>query len=144
MHVIIYDFGTSSLKTCLFMIDTQIHLVASSTAGYGLYTSDDGGAEQDENEWWEALCSTTRELFQKSDVKPEEISGMAACTQFQGSIFVDEHGNALRHPMSYLDQRGIKEYKEGMCDGIIKVSGCNLFKLVRNLRRKSDSLLINF
>ena len=60
MHVIIYDFGTSSLKTCLFMIDTQIHLVASSTAGYGLYTSDDGGAEQDENEWWEALCSTTR------------------------------------------------------------------------------------
>ncbi len=116
------------------MIDTQIHLVASSTAGYGLYTSDDGGAEQDENEWWEALCSTTRELFQKSDVKPEEISGMAACTQFQGSIFVDEQGNALRHPMSYLDQRGIKEYKEGMCDGIIKVSGCNLFKLVRNLR----------
>lgn len=134
MHVIIYDFGTSSLKTCLFKIDTQIHLVASSTAGYGLYTSDDGGAEQDENEWWEALCSTTRELFQKSDVKPEEISGMAACTQFQGSIFVDEQGNALRHPMSYLDQRGIKEYKEGMCDGIIKVSGCNLFKLVRNLR----------
>ena len=134
MHVIIYDFGTSSLKTCLFKIDTQIHLVASSTAGYGLYTSDDGGAEQDENEWWEALCSTTRELFQKSDVKPEEISGMAACTQFQGSIFVDKHGNALRHPMSYLDQRGIKEYKEGMCDGIIKVSGCNLFKLVRNLR----------
>lgn len=116
------------------MIDTQIHLVASSTAGYGLYTSDDGGAEQDENEWWEALCSTTRELFQKSDVKPEEISGMAACTQFQGSIFVDEQGNALRHPMSYLDQRGIKEYKEGMCDGIIKVSGRNLFKLVRNLR----------
>ena len=134
MHVIIYDFGTSSLKTCLFKIDTQIHLVASSTAGYGLYTSDDGGAEQDENEWWEALCSTTRELFQKSDVKPEEINGMAACTQFQGSILVDEQGNALRHPMSYLDQRGIKEYKEGMCDGIIKVSGCNLFKLVRNLR----------
>ena len=62
MHVIIYDFGTSSLKTCLFEIDTQIRLVASASAGYGLYTSDDGGAEQDENEWWEALCSTTREL----------------------------------------------------------------------------------
>ena len=134
MYVIIYDFGTSSLKTCLFEIDTHIHLVTSSTADYGLYTTNDGGAEQDENEWWEALCSTTRELFQRSNVKPDEISGMAACTQFQGSIFVDEYGNALRHPMSYLDQRGIKEYKEGMCDGIIKVSGCNLFKLIRNLR----------
>ena len=133
MYVIIYDFGTSSLKTCLFEVDTQICLVASSTAGYGLYMSDDGGAEQDENEWWEALCSTTRELFRKSNVKPEEIGGMAACTQIQGSVFVDEHGNALRRPMNYLDQRGIKEYRNCMGKGLIKVSGCNLYKLVRNL-----------
>ena len=133
MYVIIYDFGTSSLKTCLFEVDTQICLVASSTAGYSLYMSDDGGAEQDENEWWEALCSTTRELFRKSNVKPEEISGMAACTQIQGSVFVDEHGNALRRPMNYLDQRGIKEYRNCMGKGLIKVSGCNLYKLVRNL-----------
>ncbi len=134
MYVIIYDFGTSSLKTCLFEIGAQISLVASSAAGYGLYISDDGGAEQDENEWWEALCSTTRELFLKSNVKPEEIDGMAACTQFQGSIFVDEHGNALRHPMNYLDQRGIKEYKNCMSKGYVKVSGCSLYKLVRNLK----------
>ena len=47
MYIIIYDFGTSSVKTCLFEIDTQIHLVTSSTAAYGLYISEDGGAEQD-------------------------------------------------------------------------------------------------
>ena len=134
MYIIIYDFGTSSVKTCLFEINENIRLVNSASAGYGLYPTEDGGVEQDENEWWEALCSTTRELFQKSDVKPEEIGGMAACTQFQGSVFVDEHGNALRRPMNYLDQRGMKEYKEGMCDGIIKVSGCNLFKLLKNLK----------
>ena len=73
MYVIIYDFGTSSVKTCLFNIDSEIHLVSNSTAGYGLYISDDGGAQQDTEEWWEALCSTTRELFRKSEVKPEEI-----------------------------------------------------------------------
>lgn len=59
MYVIIYDFGTSSVKTCLFEIDTGIELVANATASYGLYISDDGGAEQDTEEWWAALCHIT-------------------------------------------------------------------------------------
>ncbi len=133
MYIIIYDFGTSSVKTCLFQIDSQIHLVAGASAEYGLYVSDNGGAEQDVEEWWNAICSTTRNVLKKSDVKPNEIEGMAFCSQMQGAVFVDENGNALRRPMNYLDQKGFKEYKECMGSGIIKVSGCSLYKLVRNL-----------
>ena len=133
MYIIIYDFGTSSVKTCLVEIDSEISLAASSCAGYGLYISDDGGAEQDTEEWWSALCSTTHELLKKSQVKPCEIKGMAFCSQMQGSVFVDENGNALRRPMNYLDQKGVREYKECMGRGVIKVSGCSLYKLVRNL-----------
>ena len=133
MYIIIYDFGTSSVKTCLFEIDPEIRLVGGSTATYGLFISDDGGAEQDTEEWWTALCTTTRELFQKSEVRPEEIEGMAFCSQMQGAVFVDENGNALRRPMNYLDQKGVKEYRKCMGSGLIKVSGCSLFKLVRNL-----------
>lgn len=96
MYIIIYDFGTSSVKTCLFEIDSEIRLVASSAAGYGLYTSDDGGAEQNTEEWWTALCSTTRNLFKKSDVKPVEIEGMAFCSQMQGSVLVDEKAAASK------------------------------------------------
>ena len=133
MYIIIYDFGTSSVKTCLFKIDSEIRLVAGSSAGYGLYITDNGGAEQDTEEWWSALCSTTHDLFLKSDIKPSEIDGMAFCSQMQGAVFVDENGNALRRPMNYLDQNGVKEYKDCMGRGIIKVSGCSLYKLVRNL-----------
>ena len=133
MYIIVYDFGTSSVKTCLFDIDSEIHLVASSVGEYGLYISDNGGAEQDTEEWWNAICSTTGDLFKQSEVNPENIEGMAFCSQMQGSVFVDENGNALRRPMSYLDQKGFKEYKECMGTGIIKVSGCSLYKLVRNL-----------
>ena len=133
MNVIIYDFGTSSVKTCLFAINSDIRLLASSSAGYGLYISEDGGAEQDTEEWWAALCSTTRALFQKSDVRPEEIDGMAFCSQMQGIVLVDENGNALRRPMNYLDQKGVREYQACMGSGLIKVSGCSLYKLVRNL-----------
>ena len=137
MYIIIYDFGTSSVKTCLFEIGAEIHLAASAAAGYGLYISDDGGGEQDTEEWWAALCSTTRALFRKSDVKPEEIEGMAFCSQMQGTVLVDERGNALRRPMNYLDQKGVREYRDCMGRGVVKVSGCSLYKLVRNL-------LVNF
>ena len=133
MYVIIYDFGTSSVKTCLFEIGSDIRLVTSATAGYGLYISYDGGAEQDTEEWWAALCSTTRALFRQSEVKPEQIEGMAFCSQMQGTVLVDEQGAALRRPMNYLDQKGVKEYRDCMGRGLIKVSGCSLYKLVRNL-----------
>lgn len=133
MYIIIYDFGTSSVKTCLFSINSDIKLVASSNAKYGLYTSESGGAEQDTEEWWEALCSTTKELIKKSGVESYKIEGMAFCSQMQGSVFVDENANAVRPPMNYLDQKGVKEFEKSMCTGIIKVSGCNLYKLVRNL-----------
>lgn len=133
MYVIIYDFGTSSVKTCLFKIDSEIHIVASSTAAYGIYISENGGAEQDTEEWWEAICSTTRALFDNSEVKPDEIEGIAFCSQMQGTVLVDKDAKAVRPPMNYLDQKGVKEYKECMGSGIIKVSGCSLYKLVRNL-----------
>ena len=133
MYTIIYDFGTSSVKTCLFDISKTIRLISGHSANYPLYTTDDGGVEQNTDEWWHAICSTTKKIFQLCDVKPEEISGIAFCTQIQGSVFVDRQGNALRRPMNYLDQRGVNEYKKCMCSGPIKVSGCNLFKLVRNL-----------
>ena len=133
MYIIIYDFGTSGVKTCLFHIETEIRLIASSIADYGLYISDNGGAEQDTEEWWEALCSTTRDLIQKTDIKATQIEGIAFCSQMQGAVFVDENGNALRRPMNYLDQKGVKEYKECMGSGLIKVSGCSLYKLLRNL-----------
>ena len=133
MYVIIYDFGTGSVKTCLFSIETKIRLVASSTAAYGIYISENGGAEQDTEEWWEAICSTTRALFENSEVTPEEIKGIAFWSQMQGTVLVDENANAVRPPMNYLDQKGVKEYKECMGSGIIKVSGCSLYKLARNL-----------
>ncbi len=134
MFIIIYDFGTSSVKTCLFEIGSEIRLVSSAGAAYGLYIRENGGAEQDTEEWWAAIRSTTKKLFEQTRVKPEEVRGLAFCSQMQGAVFVDESGRALRAPMNYLDQRGVKEYRECMGSGLVKVSGCSLVKLLRNLR----------
>ena len=48
MRIIVHDFGTISIRTYLFDIGDDIRHVASATAEYRRYTSDDGGAEQDQ------------------------------------------------------------------------------------------------
>ena len=134
MYTIIYDFGTSSLKACLFKVEKDITLSSSATASYGLNILENGGAEQDPDEWWRAICKATRELFAGSDVRNEEVSGLAFCAQMQGVVLVDSRGKALRPAMTFMDSRGVREFKKCMGKGIIKVEGCSLYKLLRNLR----------
>ena len=62
-YTLAYDIGTTGVKTCLFEIDKSIKLVADAIEGYELYVLPGGGAEQDPDEWWAAMCKTTKELF---------------------------------------------------------------------------------
>lgn len=132
LYVIAYDFGTTGVKSCLFSIKESLKMVASEYGEYGLYILDNGGAEQDTEEWWDAMCTTTRRLFEKIDIRPEEIQGITFCSQMQGLVLVDEKGNALRRPMSYMDQRAVSEMKESLGHGLA-ISGVNIVKLLKSL-----------
>jgi xylulokinase len=131
-YILAYDIGTTGVKTCLFRVEKDIELLAGASEGYELYTFPDGGAEQHADEWWEAMCVSTKRMFSKTDVKPEEVSGITFCSQMQGLILVDEDGVPVRHPMSYMDQRASEEMKEGIGKGIT-VSGMNAGKLLKSL-----------
>ena len=133
-YVIAYDIGTTGLKTCIFKIDRTIELVSSDNNSYGLYIMPDGGAEQDADEWWNALCLSTKECFEKAkiNINPKDIAGISFCSQMQGLVLVDKDGNAVRRPMSYMDQRAKEEIKEGIANGI-QVAGANIFKLIPSL-----------
>lgn len=65
-YVLAYDIGTTGVKTCLFSLAERITLLDSAQEGYGLYLLDGGGAEQDPEEWWQAMCHTTKALFEKA------------------------------------------------------------------------------
>ena len=133
-YVIAYDIGTTGLKTCIFEIDKTIKLISSDNNSYGLYILPNGGAEQDADEWWNALCLSTKECFEKSpiEINPNDIAGISFCSQMQGLVLVDREGNALRRPMSYMDQRAKEEIKAGIANGI-QVAGANIFKLIPSL-----------
>lgn len=131
-HVIAYDIGTTGVKTCLFRLGEKITLIASAQQGYSLTVLSNGGVEQDEEEWWGAMCSTTHALFEKTNVQPHEVKGISFCTQMQGLVLVDREGRAVRHPMSYMDQRAKEEIRAGMAHGP-QIAGANVVKLLRSL-----------
>lgn len=140
MYILAYDIGTTGVKTCVFALDERIELVASATRGYGLYTLENGGAEQDADEWWDAMCTSTVEVFESCGIPVSEIDGISFCSQMQGVVLVDREGVPVRRPMSYMDQRAEKELNDCMGRGP-KVCGANVFKLFKSLRISNAAAL---
>ena len=134
MYVIAYDIGTTGVKTCLFEVGDTLRLLAGEYEGYGLYILPGGGAEQDADEWWAAMAKSTRRLLEKTGTDPKSIAGISFSSQMQGLVLVDEAGCALRRPMSYMDQRGSREFAACQTHGLT-ISGVNALMLLRSLRR---------
>ena len=131
-YVLSYDVGTTGIKTCLFEIDQTIRMIEWASCGYHLYILDNGGAEQDADEWWDAMCRTTREVFVRAAVTPDQVAGISFCSQMQGLVLVDREGVPVHRPMSYMDQRAEEEIKKGIANGI-QIAGANIFKLIPSL-----------
>lgn len=120
-YVIAYDVGSTGIKTCLFQISDTIKLIGSAIEGYGLYVKENGGVEQEPNEWWNAMCITTKKVLSENNVSSDKIEGISFCAQMQGLVLVDETGEAVRPSMSYMDCRARKEQEDGL----------NIFKMLR-------------
>ncbi len=135
MYVIAYDVGTTGLKSCLFSIgkDQPIELIAGETADYDLYVLDNGGVEQDPNQWWDAMGVTTKKLLEKTGIDKEEIKGISFCAQMQAVILAGEDGEPVMNAMSYMDNRGKDQIKKLMHSGP-KIAGMNAYKLLRSLQ----------
>jgi len=131
-YLLSYDVGTTGLKTCLFSSQNQLKLVASSLAKYPLYLCEGGGAEQDPQDWYNAMATTTKQVLLQSNIESSLIRGISFCSQMQALVLVDSQGNALRNAFSYLDQRATNELKEGMAHGLT-IAGANIVKLLISL-----------
>ncbi len=104
------DIGTSGTKTVLF--DRGGNPISSSTAEYPLYQPEIGWAEQDPQDWWNAVCITINQVIKDSNINPEYISGIGLSGQMHGLVMLDGDGNVLRKSIIWCDQRTAKECVE--------------------------------
>lgn len=104
------DLGTSGTKTVLF--DVHGSAVASALAEYPLHQPQNGWAEQDPLDWWEAAKTTIRQVLQKSGVAPEDIKGLGISGQMHGLVLLDDLGQVLRPAILWNDGRTALECAE--------------------------------
>ena len=128
------DLGTTGIKTCIFEVgENHLELIDAEMASYPLQILENGGAEQEPELWWEAMCRTTTGLLKKTGLDPESISGISFCSQMQALVLIDRQGKTLRPAMIYMDQRAGIEMKKAMGHGLT-IAGINIFKLLISIR----------
>lgn len=104
------DIGTSGTKTALF--NEQGEALASYTGEYGMAQPKNGWAEQDPQDWWEAVVDGIRAVLGKSQVDAGDIAGIGLSGQMHGLTMLDREDRVLRPAIIWCDQRTAVECAE--------------------------------
>ena len=97
------DIGTSACKVAVF--DLQGNVLAQSNRPYKVYYPNPGWAEQDPDEWWEAICAGIREILDFGSIGPDDIAAVGVDGQSWSAIPVDENGKVLDRTPIWMDTR---------------------------------------
>ena len=100
-YLLAHDLGTSGNKATLFTTDGA--LVRSCVHSYPTRYYNGNWAEQNPDDWWRAVCGSTRELIREID--PGEICAVAFSGQMMGCLCVDASGTPLTNSIIWADMR---------------------------------------
>ena len=120
------DMGTSSCKAIL--IDSQMKTIATSFCSYSLNIDDHGGAEQNPDEWWNAIKTCVMDI--KSRSEDYRIVSIGVTGQWSGTVPVDRAGHPLHNAIIWMDTRGSRQIEE-LTGGFPSVSGYRADKLYK-------------
>ncbi len=101
--IISHDVGTGGSKAVLTDITGAI--LASSFEPYETSHPQAHWAEQNPEDWWRAVTTSTRQLLEQSKVKPNQVIGTGFATQMLGVLPLDASGRPLRPGIIWLDNR---------------------------------------
>lgn len=109
-YLIGVDLGTSGTKTEIF--DQTGRSIASATAEYPLYQPQNGWAEQNPADWWNACVATVKQVLEKSGISAGDIAGIGLSGQMHGLVMLDENGDVLCNSILWCDGRTTAECEE--------------------------------
>ncbi len=113
-YLIGIDVGTSGTKCVLF--DTKGNAVFSHTEEYPMYQPNNGWAEQNPDDWWEAAKKAL--LAVTSKVNDGKICGVGLSGQMHSLVLLDEKLSVIRPAILWCDQRTGKQ-----CEDIENIVG---------------------
>lgn len=108
-YLIGIDIGTSGTKTALYDAETGKE-VRALTAEYPLSQPENGWAEQNPLDWWEAVVKTLRAVTDGID--GNAVKGIGLSGQMHGVVMLDADGDVIRPAIIWCDGRTAKECEE--------------------------------
>lgn len=109
-YILAHDLGTSGNKATLFSEDGR--LCGSRTIAYDAHYFNDTWVEQNADDWWDAVCRSSKSLISESGIAPGDIAAVSFSGQMMGCLCVDRQGNPLRPSIIWADQRAQKQVRE--------------------------------
>lgn len=109
-YVLGVDIGTSGTKTVLF--DQAGAVIASASEEYPLYQPQNGYAEQDPADWYQATIHTIAQVMKTSGVAREDVKGIGLSGQMHGLVMLDAQYQVIRRSIIWCDQRTGAECEE--------------------------------
>ena len=106
-YILAHDVGTGGNKAVL--VDIKGNVLATAFAPYPIHYPHPDWAEQEPEEWWHAIVSTTRQVIQVSGIDPGDIIGITHATQLLGIVPMGADGLPLRPAIIWLDARAQKQ-----------------------------------
>ena len=100
-YILAHDLGTSGNKATLF--DTDGNLIRSAVFSYDLITGENNSAEQSAQDWWKAVCETTKILV--SEINNRDVIAVSFSGQMMGCLCVDRDGTPLHNALIWADMR---------------------------------------
>ena len=107
-YIIAHDLGTTGNKATLFT--TCGKMVKSEIFSYNTHYFNGNWVEQDANDWWRAVCVTSKNLL--SGINPKDVAVISFSGQMMGCLCVDENGTPLRPSIIWADSRAQEQVKE--------------------------------
>lgn len=127
------DIGTSACKVAVFGREGQV--LAAANGDYPVYYPHEGWAEQNPEDWWDAVCRATRQALEISGIEPEEIAGVGIDGQSWSAIAIDRNGKVLANTPIWMDTRA-----QAICDRLNREIGEEeIFKVAGNSLQPSYS-----
>lgn len=106
-YILAHDLGTSGNKAVLFSAAGS--LIGSMQTAYDVFYERPQWAEQDPEDWWQAVCSSTKKLLSLYGVRGDEIKAVSFSGQMMGALPVDRDGKPLAKAIIWADMRAQKE-----------------------------------
>lgn len=130
-HVLAIDLGTGGAKAGL--VSSRGEVLAPQFEPVGLHLSADGGAEQDPEEWWSAICTATRRVLDQSLIPPTAITAVSCTSQWSGTVPVAADGRPVGNAIIWMDHRGAP-YVADLIGGRVRFQGYDPRKVARWIR----------